>query len=841
MSDYVKFHGLKLADNSTIENLKIERLTADPTPTEAGRLWYNETSKVFKFSSLDAGGAVITTTAATLSDLSTEVATLNTSISNETTARSNADTTLQTNIDNLQTTVGNRTATVIIAVTNNGTTSFLMDGVANAELQLTPGITYRFDLNIGSHPLVITNALVTSNFSAAYYNTGLSHIESGTTVTGSAAQGKSSGSLIFKVPHDAPDSLYYICTNHPAAMKGALKTTSFPATVQTEIDAIETGAGLGSSGAYTADNTSTYITAASSLKNADTIIDNQLNLTQTELDTTQNAAGLSSSGAYTAIGSANYINSATTLKNADQLLDTQLKTTTDDLATETNNRTSAESTINTNITNLQSEVDAIETGAGLGSSGAYSANVSTNYIGSATSLKTADEALDTNLKNAKDEIDTIEASVGLSATGTFTAGSGTIITNSTSFKHADELLDAAIGGKLEKSGGTMSGVLDMGSQKITSLATPTAATDASTKGYVDSVASGLDVKGSVRVASTTNVSTSTVTTIDGVTLVTGDRVLLKNQTTSSQNGIYDWAGNALTRTSDANTGAVMNSGMFVFVEEGTANANNGYVLTTVNPITAGTTALVFEQFSGAGQITAGAGIKKNGNELYLSFGAGISELPSDEVGIDVKTDGGLWTTTNNSSSATTTAAQLAVKLDGSTLELSTAGLKVGTGITNVTTGIQTEVDAIETSIGLASDGSYTTPTGTNYINAASGVSNAIVLLDTQIKATYDDLEAQILEVDTASETAARIAGDAAVRSSFNALKFTYQSSSTATTHTVTHNLNSNFLMIQVMVLGDDNVYSNDVVPVDETNANTLTVTLTEARHIRVSVLSMTAI
>jgi hypothetical protein len=103
------------------------------------------------------------------------------------------------------------------------------------------------------------------------------------------------------------------------------------------------------------------------------------------------------------------------------------------------------------------------------------------------------------------------------------------------------------------------------------------------------------------------------------------------------------------------------------------------------------------------------------------------------------------------------------------------------------------------------------------------------------------LEAQILEVDTASETAARIAGDAAVRSSFNALKFTYQSSSTATTHTVTHNLNSNFLMIQVMVLGDDSVYSNDVVPVDETNANTLTVTLTEARHIRVSVLSMTAI
>ena len=98
-----------------------------------------------------------------------------------------------------------------------------------------------------------------------------------------------------------------------------------------------------------------------------------------------------------------------------------------------------------------------------------------------------------------------------------------------------------------------------------------------------------------------------------------------------------------------------------------------------------------------------------------------------------------------------------------------------------------------------------------------------------------------VESDLSTETAQRTSGDSAIRTSVNNLRFTYQSSATATTHTITHNLNSNHVLFQVMVLGDDSVYANDVVPVEETSANVLTVTLSESRHIRVAVMSMTNI
>ncbi|MFN9958910.1 MAG: hypothetical protein ACK55I_37945, partial [bacterium] len=106
-------------------------------------------------------------------------------------------------------------------------------------------------------------------------------------------------------------------------------------------------------------------------------------------------------------------------------------------------------------------------------------------------------------------------------------------------------------------------------------------------------------------------------TIDGVSVIAGDRVLVKDQTTGADNGIYVCAAGAWSRSDDANVSADVTSGMFVFVEEGTVNGDNGYVLTTNNPITLGTTALTFTQFSGAGQVTAGAGLTKTGNTLNV--------------------------------------------------------------------------------------------------------------------------------------------------------------------------------------------------------------------------------
>ena len=157
--------------------------------------------------------------------------------------------------------------------------------------------------------------------------------------------------------------------------------------------------------------------------------------------------------------------------------------------------------------------------------------------------------------------------------------------------------------------------VSLNSQKITNLATPTADTDAATKAYVDAARSGLDVKGSVRAATTANITLSGAQTIDGVSVIAGDRVLVKDQSTASTNGIYVAAASTWSRATDADVNAEVHAGMFTFVEEGTANADSGWVLTTNNPIVVGSTALAFAQFSGAGQITAGAGLTKTGNTI----------------------------------------------------------------------------------------------------------------------------------------------------------------------------------------------------------------------------------
>ncbi|KRT69320.1 MAG: prophage MuMc02, head decoration protein [candidate division NC10 bacterium CSP1-5] len=109
-----------------------------------------------------------------------------------------------------------------------------------------------------------------------------------------------------------------------------------------------------------------------------------------------------------------------------------------------------------------------------------------------------------------------------------------------------------------------------------------------------------DVKDSVRAATTANITLSGEQTIDGVSVVAVDRVLVKDQSAGAENGIYVAASGAWSRAIDANTSAEVTPGMFVFVEEGTVNGDQGFVLTTNAPITLGTTALSFTQFSGGG-------------------------------------------------------------------------------------------------------------------------------------------------------------------------------------------------------------------------------------------------
>lgn len=181
-----------------------------------------------------------------------------------------------------------------------------------------------------------------------------------------------------------------------------------------------------------------------------------------------------------------------------------------------------------------------------------------------------------------------------------------------------------------------SGSVSFNSQKITSLGTPTADSDAATKAYVDAARSGLDVKQSVRAATTANITLSGAQTIDGVSVVSGDRVLVKDQSTASQNGIYTVAVGSWSRSSDADSDSEVTAGMFTFVEEGSTNADSGWVLTTNNAISLDTTSLTFAQFSGAGQITAGSGLTKTGNTIDIGT-ASSSRIVVNTDNIDLAT------------------------------------------------------------------------------------------------------------------------------------------------------------------------------------------------------------
>ena len=183
------------------------------------------------------------------------------------------------------------------------------------------------------------------------------------------------------------------------------------------------------------------------------------------------------------------------------------------------------------------------------------------------------------------------------------------------------------------------GSVSLNSQTITNLSDPVNAQDAATKSFVEATAQGLDVKDSCVAATTANITISTALnngdTLDGVTLSTNDRVLVKDQSTASENGIYV-VGSSPARATDLAAGDDA-AGFFTFVEQGTVNADNGFVCTSnKGSAVVGTNNLTIAQFSGAGQITAGDGLDKSGNTLSVDLKAnGGLVIESTEIAVDL--------------------------------------------------------------------------------------------------------------------------------------------------------------------------------------------------------------
>ena len=323
-----------------------------------------------------------------------------------------------------------------------------------------------------------------------------------------------------------------------------------------------------------------------------------------------------------------------------------------------------------------------------------------------------------------------------SFTGTFSAPSGTITSTMIAdgtIVDADINASAAIAqskvsglttdlaSKLALAGGTMTGDIAMGTNKITGLGTPTSSTDAATKAYVDSVTEGLHIHESVVAATTTNVNLANALEngdiLDGVTLATGNRILVKNQTTTSENGIYVvQASGQPVRATDFDTAAEVDSGDFVFVYSGTANASTGWVQTN-KPATIGTDPITFTQFSGAGTYLAGNGLTLTGNSFSINTGVTV-DLNTAQTLTNKTIDAASNTLSNIGNSSLTNSA---ITINGTSVSLGgsrTLGTDdVAEGSTNKYFSTELAQDAVGNAVG----------TGLSYDDATGAISNTGVL------------------------------------------------------------------------------------------------------------------
>ena len=349
------------------------------------------------------------------------------------------------------------------------------------------------------------------------------------------------------------------------------------------------------------------------------------------------------------------------------------------------------------------------------------------------------------------------------------------------------------------------GSVDLNSQKIINLGTPTSNTDAVNKSYVDALVTGLDIKNSVRATTTAPLPTCTyangsggvgatltgdvngaLTAQDGITLVVDDRLLVKNQSSTLENGIYKVTqiGDGsnpfiLTRTTDTDNSpsGEVTAGMFTLAEAGTQNASTGWVLTTTGSITIGTTGLTFTQFSSSGNLTAGAGLTLTLTTLdVVSANTGIV-VNANDIELSLATNSGL---------EISSGLKIASTVAGNGLTLTSGVLAVGAG-----DGISVASDTVSVASTIAGNG-LTYTTGVLDVGAGTGitVNTNDVVVNTSVVARK--------HVDTTTVTG----------------------NGSTTDFTITHGLSNQWVSVTVI---NETTLEDEVVDIERTNTTTCTV------------------
>ena len=571
-------------------------------------------------------------------------------------------------------------------------------------------------------------------------------------------------------------------------------SSSSVSTLQSEVDATQTGAGLGSNGAYSANSSTNFLGSATSLKNADEILDARiatnasdisalsggsgLSGIQSELDATQTGAGLSAAGAYSANSSANFIATASSLKDADDKLDAQVKTNADAIS----NLASSSA-----ITNLQSEVDDTQSAIGLATDGSFSANSSGNFISSASSVRGEINALDSQLSNTQSDLDTAEASlasltttvgnkadsstvstlqsevdatqagVGLNTNGTYSAHtSSSYINGATSVKSALGLLDAQVDtnetdiANLTSTVSTLTAGSGATSGQITVLQNEI---DATQTGAGLSSSGAYTAPGSSNYLGSASSLKDADDKLDAQIKTNADAIALR-ATSASVTSLTSTV-NSNTSSISTNTSSISGNASDIASLQSDVASNDSDIsaLQSDKASASSVTALQSEvdaTQSGAGLGTGGAYTAPSSSN-YLGSASSLADA-DDKLDAQIKTNED-DIASNTSDIATNTSA--------------IAGLASNSTIT----AMQTEIDAIESGVGLNSDGSYTALTGN--FNTASTLKGAVSSLDTQVKTNADAISSNDSDISSLSS---QISSNDSDISSLQTLANTHESS-----------------------------------------------------------------